>query len=67
MARIRYQEAVGPEVRRGRSPVGPMPSKADVNAKDKDGWMPLQEAAFMGHKDRVARIEELTAAEARTK
>lgn len=30
MARIKYQEAAGLEVRRGRPPVGPAPSKADL-------------------------------------
>jgi hypothetical protein len=28
MARIKYQEAAGLEVKRGRTPVGPAPSKA---------------------------------------
>ena len=30
MARIKYQEAAGLEVKRGRPPVGPTPSKADL-------------------------------------
>jgi hypothetical protein len=30
MARIRYQEAAGLEVKRGRAPAGPTPSKADL-------------------------------------
>jgi hypothetical protein len=30
MARIRYKEAAGIEVRRGRPPAGPPPSKADL-------------------------------------
>jgi biotin operon repressor len=30
MARIKYQEAAGLEVRRGRPPVGPAPSKEDL-------------------------------------
>jgi len=30
MARIKYQEAAGLEVKRGRPPVGPAPSKADL-------------------------------------
>jgi hypothetical protein len=30
MARIRYHEAIGREVKRGRPPVGPAPSKADL-------------------------------------
>jgi hypothetical protein len=30
MGRIKYQEAIGLEVKRGRPPVGPPPSKADL-------------------------------------
>jgi len=30
MARIKYQEALGLEVKRGRPPIGPAPSKADL-------------------------------------
>ena len=30
MARIKYLEALGLEVKRGRPPVGPAPSKADL-------------------------------------
>ena len=30
MPRIKYQEAIGLEVKRGRSPAGPAPSKADL-------------------------------------
>jgi transposase-like protein len=30
MARIKYQEAVGLEVKRGRPPAGPRPSRADL-------------------------------------
>jgi hypothetical protein len=30
MARIKYQEVAGLEVKRGRPPAGPAPSKADV-------------------------------------
>jgi hypothetical protein len=30
MARIKYQEAAGLEVKRGRPPAGPLPSKADL-------------------------------------
>ena len=30
MARIKYQEAIGLEVKRGRPPAGPAPSKADL-------------------------------------
>lgn len=30
MARIKYQEAAGLEVNRGRPPAGPSPSKADL-------------------------------------
>jgi len=30
MGRIRYQEALGLEVKRGRPPIGPAPSKADL-------------------------------------
>jgi hypothetical protein len=37
MTRIRYQEAAGLEVKRGRPPVVPMPSQADVNAKGNYG------------------------------
>ena len=30
MGRIKYQEAIGLEVKRGRAPLGPAPSKADL-------------------------------------
>jgi DNA-binding transcriptional ArsR family regulator len=49
MARIRYQEAAGLEVKRGRPPVGPAPSKAAlVKLYVKEGRAVRDVAAALG-------------------
>lgn len=57
MARIKYQEAAGLEVKRGRPPLGPAPSKADlVRLYIKEGLSVRDVAAKLGcSKDMVYR------------
>ena len=57
MARIKYQEAVGLEVKRGRPPAGPAPSKADlVKLYVREGRSVRDVAAVLGtSKDMVHR------------
>lgn len=57
MARIKYQEAAGLEVKRGRPPIGPAPSKADlVKLYVKEGQSVRDVAAALGcSKDAVNR------------
>ena len=57
MARIKYQEAIGREVKRGRPPSGPPPSKADlVKLYIKEGRSVRDVAAALGcSKDAVHR------------
>ena len=57
MARIKYQEAIGLEVKRGRPPLGPAPSKADlVRLYVKEGRAVRDVAAELGcSKDAVHR------------
>ncbi|MCJ7588908.1 MAG: hypothetical protein MUQ00_13560 [Candidatus Aminicenantes bacterium] len=57
MGRIKYQEAAGMEVKRGRPPTGPAPSKADlVKLYVKEGRSVRDVAAVLGcTKDSVHR------------
>ena len=57
MGRIRYQEAIGLEVKRGRPPLGPAPSKADlVRLYVKEGQSVRDVAAAVGcSKDTIHR------------
>ena len=57
MGRIKYQEAIGLEVKRGRPPLGPAPSKADlVRFYVKEGRSVRDVAAALGcSKDAVHR------------
>ena len=57
MARIKYQEAAGLEVKRGRPPAGPAPSRADlVKLYVKEGRSVRDVAAAVGcSKDAVHR------------
>jgi transposase len=57
MARIKYQEALGLEVKRGRPPVGPAPSKSDlVKLYVQEGLSVRDVAAALGcTKDAVYR------------
>lgn len=57
MSRIKYQEAIGLEVKRGRPPVGPPPSRADlVKLYVKEGRSVRDVAATLGcSKDIVHR------------
>lgn len=57
MGRIRYQEAIGLEVKRGRPPAGPAPSKADlVKLYVQEGQSVRDVAAALGcSKDAVHR------------
>jgi predicted transcriptional regulator len=57
MGRIKYQEAIGLEVKRGRPPAGPAPSKADlVRLYVQEGQSVRDVAAALGcSKDAVHR------------
>ncbi|MCG2815408.1 MAG: hypothetical protein L6425_05700 [Candidatus Aminicenantes bacterium] len=68
MARIKYQEAAGLEVRRGRPPAGPKPAKADlVRLYVKEERSVRDVAATLGcSKDVVHRAMKQYAIEVRT-
>ena len=68
MARIKYQEAAGLEVRRGRPPAGPTPSKADlIKLYVREGRSVRDVAAVLGTtKDAVHRALKRYGIEART-
>ncbi|MCJ7565212.1 MAG: hypothetical protein MUP52_11560 [Candidatus Aminicenantes bacterium] len=57
MARIKYQEALGLEVKRGRPPAGPPPSRADLaRLYVKEGRSVRDVAAALGcSKDMIHR------------
>jgi uncharacterized metal-binding protein len=69
MARIRYQEAAGLEVKRGRPPVGPTPGKGQlVKLYVKEGRSVRDVAAALGcSKDMVHRALRKHGIEARTR
>jgi transposase-like protein len=69
MARIKYLEALGREVKRGRPPVGPAPSRADlVKLYVKEGCAVREVAAALGcSKDMVHRMLRKYGIEARPK
>jgi len=68
MARIKYQEALGLEVKRGRPPVGPAPLRADlVKLYVKEGRAVREVAAALGcSKDMVHRALRKYGIEARS-
>ena len=68
MARIKYQEAIGIEVKRGRPPAGPTPSKADlIKLYVREGRSVRDVAAVLGTtKDAVHRALKRYGIEART-
>jgi transposase-like protein len=68
MGRIKYQEAAGLEVKRGRPPVGPAPSKADlVKLYVKEGRSVRDVGAVLGiTKDMVHRTLRKYGIEVRT-
>jgi hypothetical protein len=68
MSRIKYQEAIGLEVKRGRPPAGPAPSKADlVKLYVKEGRAVRDVAAMLGcSKDAIYRTLRKYGIEVRT-
>jgi len=68
MARIKYQEAIGLEVKRGRPPLGPAPSKADlVRLYVKEEQSVRDVAAALGcSKDAVHRALKANGIDARS-